>query len=74
MKNLLFNILREHNFRNSVACQDVFLSRFYHFMDNPSYYSPEEDFRNLTLDWINVNRDLGKSIEECKHEHNLISA
>lgn len=74
MKILFFNILREYSFRDRVACQSYFLSKFYPFIDNPSCGSPEDDFLNLSQDWINVNRDLTKSIEDCKHEHNLIPA
>jgi hypothetical protein len=70
MGYFLFNILREYNFRRT--WRDSFLSEFYPFIDHPEYIPPREDFNNLSKDWINVNQDLGKSIQECKTEHNLI--
>ena len=70
----MLNILREYTFRHKIACQDLYLSEFYHYIDHLEYLSPKEDFRNLSKDWMNVNADLRKSIHECKKEHNLISA
>lgn len=74
MKIILFNILRECNFRDMIMCQDLFLSQFYSFIDHPKYISPREDRLNLRRDCLNVNADLSKSIEECKREHDLIPA
>ena len=74
MRAYLFNILREYNFRYRIACQDVYLSKFYSFIDHIEYISPREDFINLSKDCKNVNVDLNKSIQECKRKHNLIHA
>lgn len=74
MKGMLFNFLREYTFRYKIMCQDIFLSDFYPFLDNPSYPAPQQDFLNLSNDCLNVRHDMNKSIQECKQENNLIPA
>lgn len=74
MKGILFNFLREYTFRYKTKSKDTFLSDFYPFIDNPICPSPQQDFLNLSNDWLNVSRDLNKSIQECKQENNLIPA
>lgn len=71
---VLFNILREYTFRHKIVCQDLYLSKFYPYIDHLDYIPPREDLHNLSKDWINVNSDLKKSIEECKLEHDLTIA
>lgn len=71
MYTVLFNILRNHKFRNRTMYSELFISEFYSFIDTPEYISPKIDSINLSNDCLRVNVDLKKSIDECKKEHKI---